>query len=204
MSELSAQRLAEAIAGLPAVPPLAASAYARMGAHWTLLQRWNRRANLTAVSEAGEAAALLYGDSLAACGVLPAGRCVDVGSGGGFPGIPLAIARPDVSFCLLEPRRKRASFLRVAVQELDLANVRVHCGRAEEPAGTLFESAVTKAAFSTGDGLRLCELWVGPGGLLVAYRAEGPPEIAGSRTQHYQVMEHRRMLEIWRRPVEAS
>jgi len=106
-----------------------------------LLLEANATLNLTAVREPeaverrhiAESLALVH--ALEAAGRLPPGtRAIDVGSGGGLPGIPLAIARPDVDVTLLEATGKKARFLERAARELGLANVRVLDRRAEEAA----------------------------------------------------------------------
>jgi 16S rRNA (guanine527-N7)-methyltransferase len=98
----------------------------------TLLQRWNRRARLTALTKAESVIQLHFLDSLA---ILRApfpqhARVVDVGSGAGFPGIPLAIARTDLRISLLEPTARKAAFLELACVELGIPTVVRH-SRAE-------------------------------------------------------------------------
>jgi 16S rRNA (guanine527-N7)-methyltransferase len=101
-------------------------------AYIALLHKWNRTYNLTALK--GEEKALSHHllDSLSILPFVPAGRLLDVGSGGGAPGIPLAIARPDLSVTLLDGNSKKAAFLRQAAIELALAKVSVHGGRVEQ------------------------------------------------------------------------
>ncbi|MBU2831981.1 MULTISPECIES: 16S rRNA (guanine(527)-N(7))-methyltransferase RsmG [Acidithiobacillus] len=90
-----------------------------------LLQRWNATHNLTAVRDPLEMVPRHLLDSLAVLPYLPAGAVVDIGSGAGLPGIPLAICRPAQPFTLVEPAAKRVAFLRHAVADLGLANVQV-------------------------------------------------------------------------------
>lgn len=98
-----------------------------------LVERWNRRHNLTGFRGIE---ALINGGllaSLAALPLLPAGgEGLDVGSGAGFPAIPLAIAQPDRQWLLVEPRRKRSSFLLEAVHQLGLRQVTIRQARLEE------------------------------------------------------------------------
>ncbi len=106
--------------------------------HYLLLAKWSAKMNLTAVRDPVEAAHLHGLDSLLFAEWIDPDaedRTVDVGSGAGFPGIPLALARPKLQMVLLEPIRKRASFLRVALAELDLPGVRVIEGRLEAGEG---------------------------------------------------------------------
>jgi len=71
-------------------------------------------------------------------------QVVDVGSGAGLPGIPLALARPDLSFCLAELRRRRVAFLELAIDSLQLRNVRVFAGKVEDLAGP-FDVCLSRA-----------------------------------------------------------
>lgn len=103
-------------------------------AHARLLAFWSKRVNLTAASSPSELARRHYAEGFLAAGLLPAEGgvdVVDVGSGAGFPGIPMAIARPDSSFTLLEPRERRAAFLAASARELGLQNLEVLCSRWE-------------------------------------------------------------------------
>jgi len=101
--------------------------YRKLGEHYELLLRWNERINLTRIIEPEEAARFHYVESLYVGEfLLPSVRRIaDVGSGGGFPGIPLAMARPDVEVVLIEKDRKRAVFLLEVVRRLGLENVEV-------------------------------------------------------------------------------
>ncbi len=71
-------------------------------------------------------------------------QVVDLGSGAGLPGIPLALARPDLSFCLSELRRRRVAFLELAVDDLQLRNVRVFAGKVEDVTGP-FDVCLSRA-----------------------------------------------------------
>lgn len=103
-----------------------------------LLMDWNRRMDLTAVLEEPEMMDRHYVDSLsplAVPGLIPQNAAViDVGSGAGFPGIPLAVARPDLAVTLLDAQQKRVRFLQEAVSQLSLTNVEVIHSRAEDGA----------------------------------------------------------------------
>ena len=110
-----------------------------------LLLDANTRMNLTRIVDRESAEVHHVGDSLTLLRFIPPGswRVADVGSGGGVPGIPLAIARPDLSVLLIESTKKKASFLEGAIRELGLTNVRVSSERAEE----LGRSAATRESF---------------------------------------------------------
>jgi len=100
--------------------------------HYRLLLAWNERLNLTRVISAPEAARIHYAECLFLGNQLPPGnlRVVDVGSGAGFPGIPLAILRPECSVDLVESHQRKAVFLREAIR--GLSNVHVRAQRAED------------------------------------------------------------------------
>lgn len=112
---------------------LPAGAVATMAAHLELVAKWNRVHNLTAVRETDQMVVLHLLDSLS---VLPhlgsAKTLIDVGTGAGFPGIPVAIARPDLQVTLLDSSHKKATFLTQARAELGLTNVQVACERVQD------------------------------------------------------------------------
>jgi len=100
--------------------------------HYDLLVRWNKTVNLTTITSIEEAVERHYCESLFLGAHLPAGnlRVVDVGSGGGFPGFPVAILRPDCTVALVESHQRKAVFLREASRKV--GNVRVIAKRAED------------------------------------------------------------------------
>lgn len=152
-----------ASAGL--VEPLAA--YAR------LLRKWSRVYNLTALKSDEEVARLYLLDSLTALPFLQGPNVLDVGTGGGTPGIPLALARPDLQFVLLDSSAKKTRFVRQAVIELGLANVRVESGRVERfsfPEG--FATIVSRAFASLEDFVTLTRPLLREGGVWLAMKAQ--------------------------------
>ena len=140
--------------------------------HWQLVLQWNERTNLTAIKSDREALLRHYADSLVMASNLPrSGRVLDVGSGGGFPGIPLAIVRRDLNWVLLEPRKKRVSFLQMVKSRLQLNHVDVVNGRSDQKVTHLCDAAVTRATFSDEAGARSVMDWLKPDGYLLALRA---------------------------------
>lgn len=104
-------------------------------------------------------------------------RVIDVGSGAGLPGLAVAIARPDLELHLVEPMLRRTEWLESTVEQLDLDNVTVHRGRAEEFHGSLSARYVTARAVARLDKLaRWCLPLVSPGGQMVAMKGRAARE----------------------------
>jgi len=131
-------------ARLQGIIDLSAAQVSELQAHYQLLLRWNRTLNLTRVQCLEEAVVRHYGESLFLASHLPAGpiRIADIGSGAGFPGLPVAVARPDCQVTLIESHQRKAVFLREASRSLP--NVRVLALRAEAVTET-FDHAVSRA-----------------------------------------------------------
>jgi len=102
--------------------------------YMALLSKWNDAMNLTAIQDPLEILYRHFCESMFGASLIPVenGRLADVGSGGGFPGLPLKIIRPDLEVCLIDSNVKKATFLAEAVRELALANTRVLVSRYEE------------------------------------------------------------------------
>jgi len=104
----------------------------QLASHYEALTRWNERLNLTRIRDLGDSVRFHYCESLFLARSLPLGShpIVDVGSGGGFPGIPVAVFRPDCEVTLVESHQRKAVFLREAARALP--NVKVVSRRAED------------------------------------------------------------------------
>src|SRR5262245_3371208 len=109
------------------------------------LDIWRRRSNLTGRLTPDELAAHALESAIGTSLVPQNARVIDIGSGAGFPGLPLAIVRGDLDVTLLEPRAKRCAFLRHVVRTLGLANVRVVQARIQEVGVARFDVATTRA-----------------------------------------------------------
>lgn len=131
-----------------------------------LLETWSARMNLIACASAAELVERHFLDALALVPILgPARRVVDLGSGAGLPGVPLAIVMPEVEVLLVESRRRRASFLREVRRTLGLRRLEIHEGRAEDAKpGALYDAAVCRAVWSDGVALDVAAAWLDPGG----------------------------------------
>lgn len=125
--------------------PVTADEAFKLAAYLRLLERWNRVHNLTAIRDTAEIVERHLAESLALEPFIVGDRVADIGSGGGLPGIPLAIRRPDIRFVLIESRRKRVSFLRHVAASIGLPNVAVAHGRAEELGLGTFTSVLARA-----------------------------------------------------------
>jgi 16S rRNA (guanine527-N7)-methyltransferase len=161
----------------------------RFQQYYQLLVAGNKRANLTAITERDEVYKKHFIDSLSLCTYLPlennALRLLDIGSGAGFPGLPLKLAFPQLQVSLLEAQAKRVRFLETVIQELGLADISVLHGRAEEFAHQPayregYDLCVSRGVASLAVLAEYCLPFVKPGGLFVAYKAESTDELAAA------------------------
>jgi 16S rRNA (guanine(527)-N(7))-methyltransferase RsmG len=175
-----------------------------------LLLEWNQRMNLISPNDEDRIAERHILESLAPCAAWdfpPASRVLDLGSGGGLPGIPLKIMRPDLAMTLLESRQKKALFLNTVVRELLLENCRVLSARAEELAQTAGESFSIISARAVAD-LKTLWRWSKPllaaGGALLAMKGGSVDEEMAALKSHDPQVDYRmvRYPKAWK--VEAS
>ncbi len=113
-----------------------------------LLAKWNRTYRLTGLKDPSLTVSHHLLDSLVLLPFVDVATLLDVGSGGGMPGIPLAIACPELQVVVLDSNSKKAAFLQQTAIELDLANTTVHCGRVEAYFPPARFAAITARAFS--------------------------------------------------------
>jgi len=120
------------------------------------LKKWNRAYNLTALKNDRDIIIKHFLDSLLFLKAFPqdSGNVCDVGSGAGFPGIPIAIVRPDISITLIEPSRKKCAFLRNIKKVINLNNVAVLDARVEDIKDANYYIAVTRALFSIDEFIK--------------------------------------------------
>ncbi len=164
----------------------------KLGAYLALLLAMNEQMNLTAITDPSEAWSRHVLDSLSIVpelADLPAGaRVIDVGSGGGVPGIPLAIARPDLAVVLLDATEKKVAFLAGAAKALELANVKCVWGRAEELAqgklGHAFDAVTARAVGKLSTLLGWTAPFARAGGRLVYIKgAKADEELRDAKKQ---------------------
>ena len=147
------------------------------------LVEWNRVVNLTAIVDPNEVAAKHFLDSLSVARVTPdealaGGNLVDVGSGAGFPGLPLKIAWPGLNVTLVDSVGKKAAFLRHVVDALGLEGVEVEVGRAEALAHEArlregFDVVASRAVAKMAELAELTLPFCKPGGIVVAQKKAG-------------------------------
>lgn len=170
------QQLGEGLAAMGL--DLSAKSQATLLAYVALLKKWNRTYNLTAIRDEAEMVVQHLLDSLSVLpavqeSVLAGRRWADVGSGAGLPGIPLAVARPDLDMTLIETVDKKSAFQRQAKIELGLSNVTVLNRRVEEVEGG-FDAVVSRAFAEIADFTRLAGHLLAPGGRLYAMKGRLP------------------------------
>ena len=138
-----------------------------------LLLKWNASVNLTGARSVSEVIGEHIVDSFAMVQlVFPRASVVDVGSGGGLPGLPFAIARPDARLTLVEPRAKRVAFLRTAVRELQLTSTEVLRERAGGLDQGAFDVAASRATFPPEEWLGLGLGLVRPKGVVLVFAGQ--------------------------------
>ncbi|OJZ18555.1 MAG: 16S rRNA (guanine(527)-N(7))-methyltransferase RsmG [Thiobacillus sp. 65-29] len=168
-------QLAAGIAALDLALP--AGAEEKLLAYLVLLDKWNRVYNLTAVRDVERMVSHHLLDSLAVLPYLQGETLLDVGSGGGLPGIPLAIARPALQVTLIDSIAKKTAFLLQAKAELGLANVSVVTGRVEDHKPEAPFDLITSRAFADlREFVTLTRHLLKPGGRWLAMKGLYPHE----------------------------
>lgn len=143
----------------------------------TLLIEWNKKMNLTAITEPHDIAEKHFVDSLYGLKFLKSAKTlIDVGTGAGFPGVPLKIAKPELSLTLLDSLNKRLTFLTEVKNKLDLADITCVHSRAEDggiltsPLRESFDAAVSRAVTNLSALAEYCLPYVKNGGVFLAYK----------------------------------
>lgn len=169
---------------------LADTQVATLERYLDLLEKWNRVYNLTAIRERSRMVTHHLLDSLAVLPHVRGPRVLDVGSGAGLPGIPLAVASPALHVTLLESNHKKSAFLTQAVAELQLANVRVVAERVESwQTETRFDTIVSRAFAELGEFATLAGRLLAPQGVLAAMKGVHPFEEIERLPQGYRVQQ---------------
>jgi len=140
-----------------------------------LLEKWNRVYNLTAIREPERMVTHHLLDSLAILPHVRGPRVLDVGSGAGLPGIPLALASPELAVTLLDSSHKKAAFLQQAVAELQLANATVVTARIESwQSDARYDTIVSRAFADLGEFAAAAARLLAPGGTIAAMKGVHP------------------------------
>jgi len=168
-------------------------AVAQLGAYLALLAKWNRTYNLTAIREPERMVTHHLLDALAALPHLGlpdvALRVLDVGTGGGIPGLPLALARPAWQVVLLDANHKKGAFLTQAAIELKLTNVEVVVSRVEDYAPSQpFDIVISRAFSDLATFARTSAHHLAPGGRLVAMKGVHPDDELAELPREFRML----------------
>lgn len=200
--------------------PLEGGAADQLLAYLSLLQRWNKVYNLSALRHPAE---MLTHHLLDCLAVLPALRrhaqgrplrILDVGSGGGLPGVVLAIMQPDWWVTCVDAVAKKSSFVRQVAGDLDLPNLRAVHARVEDmPATAVFDLVVSRAFASLADFTSWSRDRLAPGGVWLAMKGRAPGEEVAALSQDRSVfhveplrvpgLDAERCL-VWLKPTTAG
>ncbi len=148
-----------------------------------LLKEWNEKINLTAITEDKEIVIKHFIDSLTIAKYIPErASIIDVGTGAGFPGIPIKIFRNDVKVVLLDSLNKRLKFLNEVIKELDLKNIETVHGRAEDVANNSkyrekFDISTARAVANISTLSELCTPFIKVGGAFICMKADAEEEM---------------------------
>lgn len=160
-------------------------------AYLRLLQSWNRTHNLTSIRDPEKMVVLHVLDSLSVLPWIEHTRIADLGAGGGLPGIPLALARPDLSVTLIESNGKKCSFLRHCKRELDLQNIEVWQQRGEAGLSVdedeLFAAIVSRAFATLSDFAEIAAPLLADDGCLFAMKGKSPDQEIAAIEQDFAV-----------------
>jgi 16S rRNA (guanine527-N7)-methyltransferase len=146
--------------------------------HASELIKWTQKINLTAITDPLEVASKHFLDSLVPARFIPPkAELLDIGSGGGFPGIPIKVLFPELSVTLIDASRKKVSFLKHAIRTLELDNIEARHTRAEDLAKhssyiSSFNVIISRALSSLDDFVRLALPLLADGGTIIALKGD--------------------------------
>lgn len=173
--------------------PLSPEQLRKLQAHLDLLLKWNAKMSLTAIRDPEQIVRRHFGESLfagAQLGLNPNAQLADLGSGAGFPGLPIAVLRQETKVILIESQQKKVAFLREAIRSAQISNASVYAGRAESLA--LQSQIVTMRAVEKFDFiLPVAASLVAPKGELALLIGTAQTQTASAQLGDFQ----------WREPV---
>ena len=184
-----------------ALPQADETALNRFEIYQRLLAEWNERMNLTAITDPVEVAEKHFADSLAALPYLKPGmQVIDVGTGAGFPGVPLLIMEPKLELTLADSLHKRLTFLDALLKELGLTATLVH-GRAEDLGQNRlyrerFDAATSRAVANLPVLLELTTPFVKVGGSAIAYKGDAAEELQNAKSAAFLLHVKLRTVEL--------
>ena len=168
---------------------LSAKQRERLLAYVALLQKWNKAYNLTAIREASKMMTHHIIDSLSIAPYIIGDRVLDMGTGAGLPGIPLAILYPEKAFMLVDSVGKKVRFLHQVVTELGLDNVTVQAARVESiSVDSLFDVIMARAVSSLANLVSLSEHLLTRAGCFVLQKGEYPTDELSKLSRPYEVV----------------
>jgi len=150
--------------------------------YYKLLKEYNEKFNLTAITDEKEVYIKHFIDSALAVELLNGDTLIDIGSGGGFPALPIKIIRPSLKITLVDATEKKCEFLKTVVKELGLSDVEVVYGRAEDLAKNelyreKFDICTARAVARLNVLSEYCIPFIKKGGIFVAYKGDADEEI---------------------------
>ena len=162
-----------------------------------LLEKWNHVYNLTAIREKEKMVSMHLLDSIAILKHLPSGPYLDVGTGAGLPGIPLATILKDETFSLVDIVQKKCAFLRQAKAELALDNVTVMCAKIDQWHPTQhFACIVARAYAEIPKFLESCKHLLAPGGQFAAMKGRLPEQELANLPSDYEIQKDRKSTRL--------
>ncbi len=150
--------------------------------YYNILIEYNKKFNLTAITEREEVIIKHFVDSLLGVDNITGNKLIDIGSGGGFPAIPLKIFKPDVMLTMVDSTGKKCDFLNAVCQELEFKSAKAICTRAEDLAKDSiyresFDVCTARAVARLNTLLEYCMPFVKVGGYFVAYKGDATEEL---------------------------
>jgi 16S rRNA (guanine527-N7)-methyltransferase len=168
--------------------PLPKEARAKLLKFLALIEKWNQVYNLTAIKDSAQMVSVHLLDCLATAPHIIGHRLLDVGSGAGLPGIPLALAKPAVGVTVLDSSHKKTAFLRQVVMELELENVNVVCERVENwRSPARFDFIVSRAYAELAEFVGASSHLLAPNGVFAAMKGVYPFEEIARLPREFRV-----------------